>query len=300
MVVMEEIVGRADGRPREENSDKRQQPTTCGAILTQLSNVLCNGSEDPAINGKGKEVVEEAARLVRELKVKLGEVMLAKVEDATVATRAQRQPEGVKEAKLSSWAKVAGQGIPEKPVPNRTLREITVLRRDCEALPAEEATPPAIVAAVNARIMDVTKGKVLAARCLPSGDIILTTDARETREALTKSSTWLEVLGQKAKAKHTLYPVMVKGVPMGNTNWKEEQQAIKAIYAQNEGLRRGVQIERLSLRRNASLQAKVGSLVLSVTSPQQANLLVDNGLIIDSIFCDVEIFHRGSAGHPVL
>ncbi|EDN04478.1 predicted protein [Histoplasma mississippiense (nom. inval.)] len=242
MVVMEEIVGRADGRPREENSDKRQQPTTCGAILTQLSNVLCNGSEDPAINGKGKEVVEEAARLVRELKVKLG--------------------------------------------------EITVLRRDCEALPAEEATPPAIVAAVNTRIMDVTKGKVLAARCLPSGDIILTTDARETREALTKSSTWLEVLGQKAKAKHTLYPVMVKGVPMGNTNWKEEQQAIKAIYAQNEGLRRGVQIERLSLRRNASLQAKVGSLVLSVTSPQQANLLVDNGLIIDSIFCDVEIFHR--------
>ncbi|EDN03563.1 predicted protein [Histoplasma mississippiense (nom. inval.)] len=179
MVVMEEIVGRADGRPREENSDKRQQPTTCGAILTQLSNVLCNGSEDPAINGKGKEVVEEAARLVRELKVKLG--------------------------------------------------EITVLRRDCEALPAEEATPPAIVAAVNTRIMDVTKGKVLAARCLPSGDIILTTDARETREALTKSSTWLEVLGQKAKAKHTLYPVMVKGVPMGNTNWKEEQQAIKAI-----------------------------------------------------------------------
>ncbi|EDN09668.1 predicted protein [Histoplasma mississippiense (nom. inval.)] len=292
MVVMEEIVGRADGRPREENSDKRQQPTTCGAILTQLSNVLCNGSEDPAINGKGKEVVEEAARLVRELKVKLGEVMLAKVEDATVATRVQRQPEGVKEAKLSSWAKVAGQGIPEKPVPNRTLREITVLRRDCEALPAEEATPPAIVAAVNARIVDVTKGKVLAARCLPSGDIILTTDARETREALTKSSTWLEVLGQKAKAKHTLYPVMVKGVPMGNTNWKEEQQAIKAIYAQNEGLRRGVQIERLSLRRNASLQAKVGSLVLSVTSPQQANLLVDNGLIIDSIFCDVEIFHR--------
>ncbi|EDN04750.1 predicted protein [Histoplasma mississippiense (nom. inval.)] len=292
MVVMEEIVGRADGRPREENSDKRQQPTTCGAILTQLSNVLCNGSEDPAINGKGKEVVEEAARLVRELKVKLGEVMLAKVEDATVATRVQRQPEGVKEAKLSSWAKVAGQGIPEKPVPNRTLREITVLRRDCEAPPAEEATPPAIVAAVNARIVDVTKGKVLAARCLPSGDIILTTDARETREALTKSSTWLEVLGQKAKAKHTLYPVMVKGVPMGNTNWKEEQQAIMAIYAQNEGLRRGVQIERLSLRRNASLQAKVGSLVLSVTSPQQANLLVDNGLIIDSIFCDVEIFHR--------
>ncbi|EDN11316.1 predicted protein [Histoplasma mississippiense (nom. inval.)] len=292
MVVMEEIVGRADGRPREENSDKRQQPTTCGAILTQLSNVLCNGCEDPAINGKGKEVVEEAARLVRELKIKLGEVMLAKVEDATVATRAQRQPGGVKEAKLSSWAKVAGQGIPEKPVPNRTLREITVLRRDCEALPAEEATPPAIVAAVNARIVDVTKGKVLAARCLPSGDIILTTDARETREALTKSSTWLEVLGQKAKAKHTLYPVMVKGVPMGNTNWKEEQQAIKAIYAQNEGLRRGVQIERLSLRRNASLQAKVGSLVLSVTSPQQANLLVDNGLIIDSIFCDVEIFHR--------
>ncbi|KAK2788959.1 hypothetical protein FQN51_002841, partial [Onygenales sp. PD_10] len=61
---------------------------------------------------------------------------------------------------------------------------------------------------------DITKERVLAAHCLLSRDVVLTTDTPETKDALIRSSTWLEVLGQKAKAKQLLYTVLAKSVPL--------------------------------------------------------------------------------------
>ena len=69
----------------------------------------------------------------------------------------------------------------EKSVPKRIEREITVRRRDCPPLDGEQAKPANIVEAVNAKLGEAIKGSVLAARKLPSRDIILTIDLADSK-----------------------------------------------------------------------------------------------------------------------
>jgi hypothetical protein len=90
-----------------------------------------------------------------------------------------------------SYVEVMRRGLntTEKPVPKQLDHEITILRRKCPSLDGEEAKPAKIVEAVNTKLGAEAKGKVVAARKLPSGDIVLITDSADAKDLLLKETS---------------------------------------------------------------------------------------------------------------
>jgi hypothetical protein len=119
----------------------------------------------------------------------LKRVVLMRVLDATIkqltatsqaATMGQKGP--------VTWASImrGGSTPMEKPVPKRLEREITISRRECPPLDGEEAKPAKIVENINTKLGEGSKGKIVAARKLPSGDVVLTTNTTEAKGQLMK------------------------------------------------------------------------------------------------------------------
>jgi hypothetical protein len=69
-----------------------------------------------------------------------------------------------------------------------------------------------IVEGVNKAKSQAIPGKVLAARRLPSGDVVITTDTEDTKRQLEKDGSWLAAVGQGAQVNRRKFPVMVHGM----------------------------------------------------------------------------------------
>lgn len=96
--------------------------------------------------------------------------------------------------------------------PSRLSRELVV--RNPEATPEDRSRPiNQMVEEINRTKSTEIKGRVLAARRLPSGDITITADSKETKELLERDGSWLAAVGQAAHVNRRKFPVMVHGMP---------------------------------------------------------------------------------------
>jgi hypothetical protein len=113
-------------------------------------------------------------------------------------------------AAARSWAAVvAGEGeLPKKIIPGRLIREVLVRGSTEPAL--ARRSPQEIVQAVN----NVSERKgAIAARKLPSGDVIITFQDAGTKEWHTKNGGWIEAaFGEMAKEAKRTFAVLVKGM----------------------------------------------------------------------------------------
>src|SRR5271165_2042651 len=153
---------------------------------------------------------------------------------------------------------------PTKPVPARHKREIIVARGG-ETPEQARRTRKEVVDQLNSAGMD---GQVVAARNLPSGDIVLTTDEEATRTKWLTDQKWTTVLGREARVKRREFVVLAHGIVVSQI--QDTKQAIEAIYSQNPKLRDTVEILRVAWARKL-LQAgrKTGPLHISVAEPEQ-------------------------------
>jgi hypothetical protein len=182
-------------------------------------------------------------------------------------------------------APVQGQGPiePAKPVPARHKREI-IIARGGETPEQARRTGKEVVDQLNNAGMD---GQIVAARNLPSGDIVLTTDEEATRTKWLTDRKWTAVLGEEARVKRREFVVLAHGVKVSQI--QDTKQAIEAIYGQNPKLRDTVEILRVAWARKL-LQSgrKTGPLHISVAEPEQANILIQGGLVWDYQLHDCE------------
>jgi hypothetical protein len=123
-------------------------------------------------------------------------------------------------------------------VPTRLSRELVV--RNPEASPEDRKRPISqIVEGINRAKSAEIKGKVLAARRLPSGDITITADTQETKELLERDSSWLAAVGQAAYVNRRKFPVMVHGMKVASVDCSRQEDAIRHILGQNAHLNHG-------------------------------------------------------------
>jgi hypothetical protein len=123
-------------------------------------------------------------------------------------------------------------------------------------------------------------GQVVAARNLPSGDIVLTTDEEATCTKWLTDQKWTTVLGKEAQVKRWEFVVLAHSIVVSQI--QDTKQAIEAIYSQNPKLRDTVEILQVAWACKL-LQAgrKTGLLHISVAEPEQANILIQGGLVWD-------------------
>lgn len=73
----------------------------------------------------------------------------------------------------------------------------------------------------------------MAARVLPSGDVVLTTDSPETARILRDRAGWSSVLGATARVKRPRFTVLVKHVAKDAIDCTDQEVARRTIHAQN-------------------------------------------------------------------
>lgn len=146
---------------------------------------------------------------------------------------------------------------------------------------------------MNAAIKGTTPGLVVAARVLPSGDVVLTTDNPATRKALYESPGWITALGTAAAIGRARFTVLVRHVARDAIDCGEQEASKRLIFSQNPRQLDAVDIIHIGTSVRGLKQAKKAtSLVIDVASPMQANLLIEECLILNSTMHDAEVFHR--------
>jgi hypothetical protein len=172
----------------------------------------------------------------------------------------------------------------EKHVPTRYNRELLVrpgnespqerLRRGPELLRALQGTP--------------AEKAVVAARRLPSNDIVFTVSSPEACKKLVQEAKWVQSICTTAQLKRREYVVLAHGIARQSIP-TDQQAAIAALKSQNPTA--PIEILRTGWSRKAIRTGKtITSLHISVAEPEQLNWLVDNGLLWGSQVHDCEPF----------
>jgi len=183
-----------------------------------------------------------------------------------------------------SYAAIAGQGtqnyrmnrpIPtEKHIPLRHTREI-ILVRGQETEQQKARTYKELLDGVNRHI---GTGKAIAIRTLGSGDMTMALEDTETRTKVLEDQNWLTVFGEGARIKRREFIVQAQGIRLQQV--QDPKATIAEIYCQNPRLVGKVDILRTTVARRVLRSGRIfGPLLIAVAEPEQANILIDSGLI---------------------
>lgn len=181
-----------------------------------------------------------------------------------------------------------------QPVPRTLTREVRVSRRDCPDTTKSELQDPAkVVPLLNQAIAKFSNGQVEAARALPSGDLILRVDSAQTQQDLHRQNGWTEALGAGTRLNRPRFTVLVKSVRLDALDCSNQEVARGTLVHQNPHLGK---VEIIHIGRERARQvggpARSSTVLVDVASPQQANLLIQEGLVLGYIHHTVELFHR--------
>ena len=123
-------------------------------------------------------------------------------------------------------------------------------------------------------------GQVVAICRLPSGDALLTTDEEKTREAWLKDTKWLEVYGQGTRIKRRAFIILVHGITVNQVQVQDQETVQREIYKQNPKLQDQVEILCVAWAKKLIHSGRTsGPLQVLVAEPEQANLIIELGLI---------------------
>jgi Zinc knuckle len=136
-----------------------------------------------------------------------------------------------------------------------------------------------ISAAKTYKPQEATK-QIIAARRLPSGDLLFSTLTEKARIELEKSNDWLQAITPSAEIRKTTFPLFVHGVRVKGVNTSDQKQAIKELYEENTLLHPDLEIARVAWPLRIIKENKTySSLILETSSPETANKIIARGLI---------------------
>lgn len=131
----------------------------------------------------------------------------------------------------------------------------------------------------------------MAARRLPSGDTLLTFEGEEAKKKWQDSKKVTEAFGADARLRTREYIVIAHGVRVASLDVKDQKAGIASIYAQNPSLKNVVTFVRIGWSSKTIKQGKrTAPLFLGIAEPEQANLLLEQGLLLGAEFHNCEIF----------
>src|ERR1700716_4301102 len=174
-----------------------------------------------------------------------------------------------------------------KPVPSRRTREVIIAPGN-ETTTQRQRTGQQLVKELNETIGE---SDIVAARRLPSGDILATFQGEKEKTKWESQKKLLQAFGEDARVRIREYTILAHGIHVAAINLANQNKAIAEIYSQNPRIKDKVKIVRLGWSKKALSQGKTRSaLYIGVASPEQANLLLNQGLLFESELHDCEVF----------
>jgi len=117
---------------------------------------------------------------------------------------------------------------------------------------------------------------------------------KEGKEKWEKSpELWKKAFRQEARCQAREYIVLAFGVQVESIDQEEQAKSIEEIYTQNPLLRNQVRIARVGWAKRTLQQGRVyAALHIGVTSPEQANVLIEQGLHLGEVHHHCEPFFK--------
>jgi hypothetical protein len=145
---------------------------------------------------------------------------------------------------------------------------------------------------INNKFANLGIGRILGARQMPSGDLVLLADSSDTKiRAEARKAEWLEVASTKAELRRKRYTVLVHGVSVADFDNQRQTDGKKRIYDQNPAVKGQVEILDTHWRKRIlRLKKTISSLLVGVSSPEGANVLIREGLVLEGELKEVELF----------
>lgn len=208
----------------------------------------------------------------------------------TIRETVKKTPNNEGEHPEPTWAQIASDTNPThtrtnnklKPVPARHAREITIQTKDCQTN-IRDRDPKDIVKAINT--CGRTGPEAVAARKLRSGDVTITFHREIEQNA--KNEEWIRAaFGPEAKLNRRQYVVVAKGIRA--TTIAQNTEALRKEIGQTNR----VEIIKAKPMRKRNETAPRQNLILSVASPEEANTLCEQGIIIDAEISQCEPFYE--------
>jgi hypothetical protein len=215
-----------------------------------------------------KAITEEVQKAIGVLKEEVQEVKKALIKGSS-----QVIEPGIR---ARSWAAVAAEEPPKKVIPGRIGKEVLI--RGSVAPAITRRSPQEIVQAINGA--SEKKGAV-AARKLPSGDVVITFQEAKIKEWHTEdaNSGWIQkAFGEEAKEAKRTFAVLVKGILKRDLKDMTEAEFGKAI-----GL---TTIERVKFRIPTMGGITRATALVTMTSEEEAKKACDEG-----VFWRAQILH---------
>jgi len=142
-----------------------------------------------------------------------------------------------------------------------------------------------LVTAIKAQEPREITAQVIAARRLPSGEILVSTLTEKARRELERSNNWLQAIATTAEARETTFPVFIHGVRVKGVNTTNQKQAIKELCEENLLLHPNLEIIRVAWPMKVIKEEKIySSLILETASPETANRIITRGLVHEGEF----------------
>lgn len=181
-------------------------------------------------------------------------------------------------------------GLPQRgemPVPARRSREV-IIATGAETPTQKQRSGAEIVRDINTNIQSES---VVAARRLQSGDILVTFDQEEAKKKWEKDNKLLQAFGTNGKLRTREYTLIAHGVRVATIDPSRQEKAIADIYLQNPSLQGKVEIVRIGWsKKTLKYKKRTAPLHMGIREPEQANQLIEQGLLLGSELHNCELF----------
>jgi hypothetical protein len=286
------------GQQRGDRKSSQQNPDTLEALITTIITEIqttTKKSEETIRGGKRLIEIETSTLLRWQESLSSARNASKRVPNNDIITKILTNTEDIKkqinnrsQPSATTWSQVAATipiplGRDPKPTQSIETRrkevKITVQsQEDKEAVERKDLRN--LIAAIKTKEPKEATKEVIAAKRLPSGDILLSTLTEKARIELEKNNAWLRVVAPTAEVRRTTFPIFIHGVRVQGVNTNEQIRAITAIRDENSQLHPGLEITRVSWTKRAiTEQKRYSSLILETASPETANRIITHGLI---------------------
>lgn len=289
-----------EARGRGFRSPDQQEPPTLKNLLSTIINeiqLVTSGSEETIRGGISRREVETST--LKKWSAKLQAAYDAPLDaPKTILSRILANTEDIKkqvstkaQPVATSWSQIAASSPPTSPPatcalnPSQTVetkrKELKItIKNQQEKENTEKRSIQDIITAIRSREPKEATKEVIAARRLPSGDLLISTLTESSRITLEKNKDWLRTIASSAEVLGTTFSVFVHGVRVQGVNTNDQLHAITDICKDNRLLHPDLEISRIAWPKKVLLDAKrYSSLILETASPETANRIITHGLI---------------------
>lgn len=199
-----------------------------------------------------------------------------------------------------TWAQIAEEGrhaVQEKQTrTDASERQFTVKIADETEKKRVQDTDTGALLQTMKEAANTTGKDIQGIRKLGSGDILVTAGDNNSKEALQKDTEWITVVAKTAKATTRWNSVEVTGVRRAGLKMETEEEkkaAIKKITSENKTTHAELKIGRISWQKKKYDEDKThASLILDLATEEEANRIIEKGLVIDYDVHTAAIYSR--------